>query len=362
MWVGLRRAAGLMLIVLATLLPGRLALADDPTIHLTAAGATFPQPLYETMIAEFMKSHPNAQINYGGGGSGQGINGITDRTLAFAGSDAPMNKQELAKAGGADNIVQIPSCAGAIVPAFNIPGVTAELKFTGQILADIYLGKITDWNDAQIAQINPGVNLPDLAITPAYRSDGSGTTYVWTNYLATQSDDFTSTIGVGKAVKWPIGQGGNGNPGVAAIVKQTAGAIGYVEQNYADKNGIAYGSVRNSAGRFVKASTETVSNAGADVAEKMSGHVLRANLWNQAGDDVYPISSLTYLIARRDLSGLKSREEAQTIVDFFWYATHDGQKLAGGLFYAPLAPGIVAKDEEAIGTFMYQGQPVAPQR
>lgn len=158
-------------------------------MRLTAAGATFPQPLYETMIARFMQLHPDVQINYGGGGSGQGIRGLIDHTLDFAGSDAPMSEQELSRAGGEETIVEIPSCCGAVVPAYNVPGVVA-LNFTGAVLADIYLGNITDWNDAKIANINPGVTLPDLPITPAYRSEGSGTSFIWTNYLCGQSAGF----------------------------------------------------------------------------------------------------------------------------------------------------------------------------
>jgi phosphate transport system substrate-binding protein len=335
--------------------------ADNGPVQLTSAGSTFVQPLIETMIAQFMQRNPNVKIDYGGGGSGQGIKGITDKTLAFAGSDAPMTAAELTKAGGADNIIQIPSCAGGVCPAYNLPG-DPELKFTGPLLADIYMGKVTDWNDAKIAALNPGISLPDLAITPAYRSDSSGTTSVWTNYLATQSEDFKSNIGVGKAVKFPLGQGGSGNPGVAAIVKQTSGAIGYIEQNYADKNGIKYGAVQNKAGKFIKASIDAVSAAGVLAADSMKGTVLKANIWNQDGDDTYPVASFTYLIAYKDLNNVKSQAEAQTVVNFFWYATHDGQKAAPGLYYAPLAAAVQQKDEAAIAQFTYQGQPVKPQQ
>lgn len=349
-------------LVLIVCLSSRLVRADDlPAVEVTAAGATFPQPLYETMIGQFMKLHPNIKINYGGGGSGLGIRGITDGTLNFAASDAPMSAQELDHAGGADDIVQIPSCAGAVVPAYNLPGFTGDLNLTGSVIADIYLGKITNWNDPAIATLNPGVSLPDLAITPAYRSDGSGTTYVWTNYLATQSDDFKSSIGIGKKVEFPLGQGGSGNPGVAAIVKQTPGAIGYIEQNYADKNGILYGLVQNKAGKYIKASPDAVSAAGAGVADSLSGHVLKANIWNQGGDTTYPIASFTYLIAYKDLKSVKSKDQAQAVVDFFWYATHDGQSLAPGLFYAPLAPAVQQKVEDALSDFTYQGEAIKPQ-
>jgi phosphate transport system substrate-binding protein len=346
-------------LVLATAIPA--AAADGPDVLLTGAGATFPMPLYQNIVAQFMQSHLNVRINYSGGGSGQGIKGIIDKTLDFAGSDAPMGKQEMASAGGAEGIVQIPSCAGGVVPAYNVPGVDADIKFTGDILADIYLGKISSWNDSRLTAINPDLNLPNLPITPAWRSDGSGTNFVWTSYLCTQSDEFKSTVGVGKTVAWPLGLGGNQNPGVAAIIKQTPGAIGYIEQNFADKNGIRYGLVRNKAGKFVKASVQSVAAAGAGAADKLNGHVLKANIWNQDGDAVYPISSFTYLITYQDLRNLKSRGEAQTLVDFLWYATHDGQSAASGLFYAPLAPEVVKKVEDALGTFTYQGEPIKPQ-
>jgi phosphate transport system substrate-binding protein len=336
--------------------------AHGQQVELTAAGATFPQPLYETMIAKFCEAHPGVKINYGGGGSGQGVKGITDKTLAFAGSDAPMSAAELKAAGGAENIIQIPSCAGGVVPAYNVPGISGDLKFSGEVLAEIYMGKITNWNDDKLKALNAGVNLPDLTITPAWRSDASGTTSVWTNYLATQSDDFKQTIGVGKQVQFKAGQGGQGNPGVAAIVKQTNGAIGYIEENYADKNQITYGSVQNKSGSFVKASLESVSKAGASAAGSMNGTVLRANIWNQDGADVYPIASFTYLLAYKDLNNVKSKEQAQIVVDFFWYATHDGQKFAPELSYAPLAPEVQKKAEDAIAAFTYQGQAIKPQQ
>jgi len=252
-------------------------------------------------------------------------------------------------------------CAGAVVPAFNIPGVNADLNFTGDVLADIYLGVINNWNDPRIAALNPGVALPNLAITPAWRSDGSGTNFVWTSYLCGQSDDFKSTVGAGKSVHFPLGQGGSGNPGVAAIVKQTPGAIGYIEQNFADMNSIPYGLVRNKAGKFVKASPQSVALAGADAAANINGTLLRANIWNQDGDDVYPIASFTYLIARKDLGNLHTRDEAQAVVDFFWFATHDGQTLAPKLYYAALPDAMKQKIEDALTQFTYHNEPIKPQ-
>ncbi len=325
--------------------------------RLAGAGATFPQPLYERWIAEYGKAHADVKVDYGGGGSGQGIKGITDKTLEFAGSDAPMSKSELAKVGGADAIVEIPSCAGAVVPAYNLDGVK-DLKFTGEVLADIFIGKISKWNDDKLKAINPGVELPDLAITPAWRTDGSGTNFVFTNYLATQSEDFKGSIGVGKQVKWPVGQGGKGNPGVAAIVQQTKGALGYIEANYADENKIAYGSVKNKDGEFVKASADSVSAAGAGAVGEMKGTTLAANIWSQAGKEAYPISSLTYLIVYKDLNNVKTKEQAQALVNFLHWAEHDGQKLAPELGYAPLAAPVAEKVDAALATITFKGEAI----
>ncbi len=326
-------------------------------VRLQGAGATFPAPYYGRLVAEFQKLHPDVKIDYQSIGSGGGIKGITDATVDFAGSDAPMNKKEL-DACGAANIVQIPSCAGGVVPAYNIPGVTAELKFTGEVLAEIYLGTISKWNDPKITALNAGVTLPNLAITPAWRTDGSGTTYVWTNYLTTQSETFKTTVGAGKQVKWPTGQGGKGSEGVAQILQLTPGSIGYIEENYADKNNIAYGSVKNKAGKFIKASPEAVSAAGEGAVKDLTGAVLAANLWNQDGEKAYPIASFTYLIVYKDLKNVKGTDKAQALVDFLTWATHDGQKFATELDYAPLAPAVVAKVDAALGMLTSEGQPI----
>jgi phosphate transport system substrate-binding protein len=335
----------------AVALGAGIAMADT---RLQGAGATFPNPLYQRWVTEYQKSHPDVKIDYQAIGSGGGIKGITEKTVDFAGSDAPLGKKEIDALGGADRIVQIPSTAGAVVPSYNLSGVS-DLKFTGDVLADIYLGKITKWNDPKIQSINEGVTLPDLIITPAWRTDGSGTNFVWTNYLGTQSDEFKSTIGAGKQVKWPVGQGGKGNDGVTAIVQQTPGAIGYIEEGYADQNKIAYGSVQNKSGKFIKASPASVSAAGAGAVDKMSGTVLAANIWNQAGDEAYPISSFTYLIVYKDLSNVKSREQAAALMDFLSWAIRDGQQFSSDLDYAPLAPAVQEKDEAALKTITYQG-------
>ena len=347
------RAAALAVIALGT----STAVAET---RLQGAGATFPNPLYQRWIAQYQQAHPDVKIDYQSIGSGGGIKGITDKTVQFAGSDAPMSKKELdAVQGKLDNIVEIPSCAGGVVPAYNVPGINQDLKFTGEVLAQIYMGRINKWNDPKLAQLNAGVHLPNLPITPAWRTDGSGTNFIWTNYLGTQSKQFLSSIGVGKQVKWPLGQGGKGNEGVAQIVEQTPGAMGYLEQNYADKNHIAYGLVQNKSGKFVKASPQSVSMAGEGAVAHMSGHILAADIWNQPGDQAYPISSFTYLIVYKDLNNVQSKEEAQALVDFITWATHDGQELAANLDYAPLSEGVQKKVEAAVHEINFRGQAVA---
>jgi phosphate transport system substrate-binding protein len=344
-------------VVAATIALGvSVARAD---VRLQGAGATFPQPLYERWVAEFQKIHPDIKIDYQGIGSGGGIKSITQKTVDFAGSDAPLSKSEIAALGGDAKVVEIPSCSGGVVPAYNVPGVTVDLKFSGPVLAEMYMGAINKWNDPKIAALNPGVQLPGLPITPAWRTDGSGTNFVFTNYLATQSIEFRNTIGTGKEVKWPIGQGGKGNAGVAQVIQQSNGAIGYLEQNYADKNNIRYGSVLNKAGKFIRASPESVSLAGEGAVNEMQGSVVHANIWNQSGPDAYPIASFTYLIVYKDLSNVKSREQAKSLSEFLWWATHDGEKLATGLDYAPLSPSVQKKVEDALHSINYMGQSVA---
>jgi phosphate transport system substrate-binding protein len=332
------------------------ASSAEKSVRLQGAGATFPAPFYKRLVAVYQELHPRIMIDYQSIGSGGGIRAITDKTVQFAASDAPMNDAELEAAGGADNLVEIPSCAGGVVPTYNLPGVTSPLKFTGELIADVYLGKVSRWDDAAIARLNPDVELPTDPITPVWRTDGSGTTYIFTNYLATQSPDFAATVGTGKQVQWPEGQGGKGNEGVTAVVQQTVGALGYVEQSYADQNKLPYGMVKNQDGNFVKAAPETVSVAGAGAVSKMEGQNLAADIWNQPGQNAYPIASFTYLIVYKDLNNLANKEAAQALVDFLWWATHDGQQYAAELDYAPLAPEVQAKVEQALKAVNYKGQ------
>ncbi len=294
-------------------------------VRLQGAGATFPEPLYQRWVSEYQKSHPLVQIDYKGIGSGGGIKGITDKTLDFAGSDAPMSSSERQKAG--DEVVHIPTVAGAVVPAYNLPGVSGELKLTGPVIADIYRGVITKWNDSKIAAINAGLTLPDMEITPVYRTDGSGTSFIFTNYLAGQSSEFKDGIGAGKTVQWPVGQGGKGNQGVTAVVQTTPGALGYIELAYAIQNKLPFALVQNRDGKFIKASPQTVTAAGEGALASMTSS-LAVNIWNQPGENTYPISAFTYVIVYKDLGYLKDQQKAEALVDFLSWATTEGEKLA----------------------------------
>jgi phosphate transport system substrate-binding protein len=327
-------------------------------VRLQGAGATFPNPIYQRWVSEYQKQHPDVQIDYQSIGSGGGIKGITQKTVDFAGSDAPMSKKELEAVG--NNVMHIPTVAGGVVPAYNLPGFNGELKLTGEVIADIYLGKIGKWNDPKIAAVNEGANLPDLAITPAWRTDGSGTNFVFTNYLATQSEEFKTTVGTGKSVEWPRGQGGKGSEGVTAIVQSTPGAIAYVESNYATQNKIAFALMKNASGKFVKASPATVSAAGKGAAAQMKPGALNVNLWNQQGDDVYPIAAFTYLIVYKDLNNLASAQKAQALVDYLSWATTHGQQMASEMDYAPLAPEVQKLVTKELASLSYKGQPVKP--
>src|SRR5258707_5516162 len=241
--------------------------AAAQTMQINGAGATFPNPIYSKWFAEYNKLHPNVQINYQPIGSGGGIRQVTNQTVFFGATDGPMTNDQLVAAPG--KILHIPTVLGAVVPVYNIPNVTADLKFTGAVLADIYLGKITKWNDPAIAKLNAGVNLPGSDITVVHRSDASGTSYIWVDYLAKVSAEWKTKVGVATAVNWPTGVGGKGNEGVAGLVTQTPGSIGYVELIYALQNKISYGSVQNQAGEFVKTSVESVTAAAAAAARQM---------------------------------------------------------------------------------------------
>jgi phosphate transport system substrate-binding protein len=305
------------------------------TVQINGAGATFPNPIYSKWFSEYNKLKPNVRINYQSIGSGGGIRQITQRTVFFGATDGPMTPEQMQAAPG--KILHLPTVLGAVVPVYNIPGIKQELKFTGPLLADITMGKITKWNDPAIAKLNAGVTLPATDIVVAHRSDGSGTTYIWVDYLSKVSPEFRKTVGVSTAVKWPVGVGGKGNEGVAALVSQTPGALGYVELIYALQNNIPYGSVQNSSGNFIRASIDAVTAAAAAAAAQMPED-FRVSITNPPGKDAYPIASFTWLLLYENP---QDKAQAKVMVEFMQWALTDGQKHAKELGYAPLPKVIV---------------------
>jgi len=318
-----------------------LALPVVGQTTLNGAGATFPNPMYSKWFSEYHKIHSDLQVNYQAIGSGGGIRQVLAGTVDFGASDMPMTDKQLQEAK--TKILNIPTVLGADVPAYNIPGVTAELKFTPEALAGIFLGKISKWNDKAITAANPGVNLPDKDIIVVHRSDGSGTTFIWVDYLSKISPEWKSQVGADTSVKWPIGMGGLHNDGVAGMIRQLPGSIGYVELIYAVQNNIPYGSVRNSAGVFVKASLESVTAAAAS-APKMPPD-FRVSITNAPGKDAYPISSFTWLLIPAQS---KDPAKGKILADFLGWMVTDGQKLTSALSYAPLPDNVAAKVKEAI--------------
>jgi phosphate transport system substrate-binding protein len=321
-------------------LPAAAGLAQ--TVQINGAGATFPYPIYSKWFSEYNKLHPEVEVNYQSIGSGGGIRQLSNQTVFFGATDGPMTSDQMFAAPGP--ILHLPTVLGAVVPVYNIPGVDTPLKFTGKLLADIIMGKVTRWNDAAIAGLNPGVKLPATEITVVHRSDGSGTTYIFVDYLSKVSPDFKKTVGVATSVNWPVGVGGKGNEGVAGLVKQTPGSIGYVELVYARQNKIDYGSVQNFDGEFVGATLESVT-AAASAAGKAMPKDFRVSITNAPGKGAYPISSFTWLLFYEH-PGDKKR--AKVMVDFMKWALTEGQKYASDLGYAPLPAEVIALEMEAL--------------
>ena len=327
---------------IALLLAGlALALPVMGQTTLNGAGATFPYPIYSKWFSEYNKLHPDVQINYQSIGSGGGIRQVLNGTVDFGASDGPMSDEQLAQSK--TKILHIPTVLGAVVPAYNVPGVGGEVKFTPEALAGIYLGKITNWNDPALAKVNPGVNFPNTPIIVIYRSDGSGTTFIFTDYLSKISKDWSNTVGKGTSVKWPGGMGGKGNEGVAGQVRQLSGSIGYVELIYAVQNKITYGSVKNAAGNLVTASLDGVTEAAA-TAKTMPAD-FRVSITNAPGKTAYPISSFTWLLIP---TPAKDPKKGKIIADFLDWMVTDGQKMTTQLSYAPLPDSVVEKVKAAI--------------
>jgi phosphate transport system substrate-binding protein len=318
------------------------AVVAQGTIQLQAAGATFPAPIYTKWFDAYNKMHPNIQVNYQPVGSGGGIRQLTAKTVDFGASDGPMTDEQLQQAGF--KILHFPTVLGADVPSYNVPGVTGSLKFTQKALAGIFLGTISKWNDPELTKANPGVKLPADDIVVVHRSDGSGTTYIWTDFLSKASPEWKGKVGTGTSVNWPVGLGGAKNDGVAGLIKQTPDSIGYIELTYAMQNGITYGDVQNPAGTFVKASLASVSEAAAGAANNMPDD-FRVSITNAPGKNAYPISSFTWLLIPAKISDAGKRD---IIKGFLTWMLKDGQGYCEGLAYAKLPAPVVTKEMKQI--------------
>ena len=332
-----------------SMLAGLLAIAICATfaaaegqVLLNAAGATFPYPIYSKWFDVYHTAHSNVQINYQSIGSGGGIRQLLDKTVDFGASDGPMNDDQLKQAGVP--ILHFPTVLGAAIPAYNLLGVQGDLDFTPEALSGIFLGTVTKWNDPAIASANPGVKLPGDDIVVVHRSDGSGTSYIWTDYLSKVSPAWQQKVGKGTSVNWPVGLGGKGNEGVSALVQQTPGALGYVELIYAIQNHMPYGKVKNSSGAFVKADLASVSAAAAAAAKNMPDD-FRVSITNPEGKAAYPIASFTWLLIPSKFSDAAKRD---VVKDFLKWMMTDGQQYCESLSYAKLPKEVVAMEMKAI--------------
>ena len=307
---------------------------------LNGAGATFPYPMYSKWFSEYHKAHPDVQINYQSIGSGGGIRQVLEGTVEFGASDGPMSDEQLSQAKV--KILHIPTVLGAVVPAYNVPGVSGELHFSPPVIADICLGKITSWNDKAITRDNPDAKLPDKPIIVVHRSDGSGTNYIFTDYLSKVSPEWKERVGKGTSVKWPVGLGAKGNEGVAGMIRQMEGAFGYVELIYAAQNKIPYGAVKNAAGNWTKGSLEGATAAAGSVKEMPAD--FRVSITNAPGKDAYPISSFTWLLIPTQS---KDPGKGKILVDFLNWMLNDGERMTKELNYASLPENVAAKVREA---------------
>jgi phosphate transport system substrate-binding protein len=322
---------------------------------INGAGATFPYPIYSKWFDEYVKVDPEVRFNYQSIGSGGGIKQISSRTVDFGASDGPMTDEQLKQAPAP--LIHIPTVLGAVVATYNLPGAPT-LKFTPDVVADIFLGKIAKWNDPRIAATNAGITLPDQPILVVHRSDGSGTTYIWVDYLSKVSPEWQKKVGKGTSVNWPVGLGGKGNEGVAGQVKNTPGALGYVELAYAVKNKLPVAAIKNAAGKFVEPTIASTTAAAAGAAKSMPDD-FRVSLTNAPGDDAYPIASFTWLLVYKDQP---NEVKGRALVKFLWWMSHEGQKYAADLLYAPLPQEVVKQIEGKVRQITYQGKPVMAAR
>jgi len=339
-------------LVTGTLLGFALTAPATAQVRLNGAGATFPNIIYQNWIITYNKQHDGVQLNYQSIGSGGGIRQFSDKTVDFGGTDAPMGDSAIAAINS--NVLHIPTVLGAVVPTYNVPGVSGPVRFTPAILADIFMGKLTRWNDARITAANPGMSLPAMDVLVVHRSDGSGTSFVWTDYLSKVSPEWERQVGRGTSVRWPVGLGGRGNEGVAATVRQTPGAIGYVELGYALINKMAVGQVQNRAGNFIAPTLESVTAAAAGAMADMGANTdFRVSITNPQGPQAYPVASFTWLLLRRDYP---DADKARALTQFVWWAMTEGQAKAAGLGYAPLPKELLPWIEARLKTITAGGQ------
>jgi phosphate transport system substrate-binding protein len=327
----------------------------DGKVSLQGAGATFPNPLYQKWLSEYGKANPNVRIDYQAIGSGGGIKQIQAQTVDFGASDAPMTDDELKATPG--EILHIPTVLGAVVLTYNLQGIAQPLKFSPDVVADIFLGKIRKWDDERIRQDNPGVSIPAGDIAVVHRSDGSGTTFVFTDYLAKISPEWKEKVGANKSPQWPVGQGGKGNEGVTGQIKQQPNTIGYVELAYAVQNKLPVALIKNSSGNFIEPTIEAVTAAAAGSATS-TPEDLRVSITNATGPTAYPISSYTYILAYKDQ---KDAVKGKALVDFLWWGIHDGERFARDMLYAPLPKEIVTRAEAKINAITSGGKPLHTQ-
>ena len=322
-------------------------------VRINGAGATFPNIIYQTWILTYNQKFDNVEINYQSIGSGGGIRQFSDKTVDFGGTDAPMTDSAITAIGG--NVLHIPTVLGAVVPTYNLPGVTQQVRFTPDLLADIFLGKVTNWSDARIASANPGLTLPKQDIIVVHRSDGSGTSFVWTDYLSKVSSEWLQKVGRGTSVNWPVGLGGRGNEGVTATVRQSPGGIGYVELGYALINKMSFGVVQNKSGNWITPSLESVTAAAQGAMEQMGPNTdFRVSITDSPGAQAYPIASFTWVLLRKEYP---DHAKARELVKFIAWSLGEGQAKAAGLGYAPLPKAMLPWAEARLKTITGGGRP-----
>lgn len=349
-WPIHRRPSALALVALVALFAGLTPTTATAQRLVNGAGATLPYPLYSKWFHEYTRIAPEVRFNYQSIGSGGGIRQVTERTVDFGASDAPMTDEQLKKAPG---LMHIPTVLGAVVVTYNLPG-NPKVRFTPRILADIFLGRITTWNDPALATANPDVRLPNQAIVVVHRSDGSGTTSIWADYLSKVSPEWERKVGRGTSVNWPVGIGSKGNEGAAGQVKNLPGALGYVEVAYALKNNLPAAAVQNRAGRFVEPTLRSTSAAAASATRTMPSD-FRVSLTDQSGEDTYPVAGFTYVLLYREQP---DSAKGKALAEFLWWAIHDGQKYAPDLLYAPLPGDVVKLVEAKIREITHRGEPL----